>query len=59
LLKWRKWRAPNNASKQQMGFNSALKGLNLCTFKGKSTASGFQCGKWRLAIPLSAAAIVI
>jgi len=27
LLTWRKWCAPNNASKQQMGFNSAFKGL--------------------------------
>ena len=24
---WRKWWAPNNASKQQMGFNSGFKGL--------------------------------
>ena len=28
---WRKWWAPNNASKQQMGFNSAFKGLKLHT----------------------------
>ena len=27
LLKWRKWWTPNNASKWQMGFNSAFKGL--------------------------------
>ena len=27
LLTWRKWLAPNNASKQQMGFNSGFKGL--------------------------------
>ena len=27
LLTWRKWWAPNNASKQQMGFSSAFKGL--------------------------------
>jgi len=27
LLTWRKWRTPNNASKWQMGFNSAFKGL--------------------------------
>jgi len=27
LLTWRKWWAPNNSSKQQMGFNSAFKGL--------------------------------
>jgi len=29
LLTRRKWWAPNNASRQQMGFNSGLKGLNL------------------------------
>jgi hypothetical protein len=28
LLMWRIWWTPNNASKWQMGFNSALKGLN-------------------------------
>jgi len=27
LLTWRKWWAPNNASKWQMGFNSGFKGL--------------------------------
>ena len=27
LLTWRKWLTPNNASKWQMGFNSAFKGL--------------------------------
>jgi hypothetical protein len=27
LLTWRKWWGPNNPSKQQMGFNSAFKGL--------------------------------
>ena len=27
LLTWRIWRAPNSASRWQMGFNSALKGL--------------------------------
>jgi hypothetical protein len=27
MLTWRIWRAPNNASKWQMGFNSAFKGL--------------------------------
>ena len=26
---WRIWRAPNNASKGQIGFNSAFKGLNV------------------------------
>ena len=28
LLTWRKWWTPNNATKWQMGFNSAFKGLN-------------------------------
>jgi hypothetical protein len=27
LLTWRIWRVPNNASRWQMGFNSAFKGL--------------------------------
>jgi len=29
LLKWRIWRAPNNASRWQMGFNLACKGFKL------------------------------
>jgi hypothetical protein len=29
LLTWRIWWAPNNASKWQMGFNSAFKGLTI------------------------------
>ena len=33
LLTWRIWWAPNNASKGQMGLNSAFKGLNIvCSF---------------------------
>ena len=28
LLTWTVWRAPTNASKWRMGFNSAFKGLN-------------------------------
>ena len=31
LLTWRKWWVPNNASKEQMGFNSGFKGLNEVT----------------------------
>jgi len=27
LLTWRNWWTPNNASKQQMGFNSGFNGL--------------------------------
>jgi hypothetical protein len=33
LLTWRKWRAPNNASKRQMGFDLAFKGLNTVKIK--------------------------
>jgi hypothetical protein len=33
LLMWRIGRAPNNASKWQMGFNSAFKGLINSHFK--------------------------
>jgi hypothetical protein len=29
LLTWKKWLAPNDASRQQMGFNSGFKGLIL------------------------------
>jgi hypothetical protein len=29
LLTWRIWRASNNASKWQMGFNAAFKGLTM------------------------------
>jgi len=29
LLTWRIWRAPNNGSRWQMGFNLAFKGLNM------------------------------
>ena len=32
LLTWRKWWASNNASKQQMGFNSGFKGLSKKNF---------------------------
>jgi hypothetical protein len=33
LLTWGKWWTPNNASKWQMGFNSAFKGLIVCKYK--------------------------
>jgi len=32
-LTWRIWRVPNNASKWQMGFNSAFKGLITITWE--------------------------
>ena len=31
-LTWKIWRAPNNASRLQMGFNSAFKGLIKCIY---------------------------
>ena len=34
LLTWRKWLAPNNTSRQQMGFNSEFKGLNTTGVRG-------------------------
>ena len=37
LLTWRIWWAPNNASKWQMGFNSAYKGLS-CVLQGRDQA---------------------
>jgi len=36
---WRIWLAPNNASKWQVGFNSAFKGLNF--LKNCSQQTGF------------------
>jgi hypothetical protein len=41
LLTWIKWWAPNNASKQQMGFNLAFKGL-MC--KPKTDFTPETCG---------------
>jgi hypothetical protein len=35
LLTWRIWRAPNNGSKWQMGFNLAFKGLKPNPFIGQ------------------------
>ena len=36
LLTWRKWLAPNNASRQQMGFNSGFKGLMCSTMRSSA-----------------------
>jgi len=41
LLTWRIWWAPNNASKGQMRFNSAFKGLKQCL-----SSFGPQTRKW-------------
>jgi hypothetical protein len=35
LLTWRMWWAPNNASKWEMGFNLAFKGLNVAVLASK------------------------
>ena len=35
LLTWTIWRAPTNASKWRMGFNSVFKGLNVRRIAGK------------------------
>jgi len=44
LLTWRIWWAPNNASKWQMGFNSAFKGLIKVTFMNtQDTFLLFSC----------------
>ena len=37
LLTWRKWWSLNNASKWQMGFNSAFKGLKFCSSTGSNS----------------------
>jgi len=40
MLTWRKWWTPNNASKWQMGFNSAFKGLMQWYSIGRSGCNG-------------------
>ena len=45
LLTWRKWLAPNNASRQQMGFNSGFKGLKSDNNNGYFTRRHkYTCG---------------
>ena len=44
LLTWRKWLAPNNASRQQMGFNSGIKGLINVLYENKQE---FSASSWR------------
>jgi hypothetical protein len=43
LLTWRIWWAPNNASKWQMGFNSAFKGLSQ---EGQAVRKWRVCMQW-------------
>jgi len=47
LLTWRKWWAPNNASKWQMGFNSAFKVLNDTQFMPKKSNLNFRMNSYR------------
>ena len=44
LLTWTIWRAPTNASKWRMGFNSAFKGLKLLLLKCHTL--NLRCRKW-------------
>jgi len=46
LLMWRIWWDPNNASKWQMGFNSAFKGLNMAVTKTEHIKSKTQTRVW-------------
>ena len=46
LLTWRKWWTPNNASKWQIGFNSAFKGLNRIHIEGNKNNVLLQISKW-------------
>jgi len=43
LLTWKIWWAPNNASKGQMGFNSACKGLNMWRLPFRETSCRWEC----------------
>ena len=42
LLTWTIWRAPTNAMKWRMGFNSAFKGLKICSYYGLWDANPFS-----------------
>jgi len=44
LLTWRKWWTPNNASKWQMGYNSAFKGLN---YLRENSVISFESFYWQ------------
>ena len=55
LLTWRKWLAPNNASRQQMGFNSGFKGLIIFKWYDRS---GSRIQDSPLLIPRSSVTIL-
>ena len=44
LLTWRIWRAPNNVSNWQMGFNSAFKGLEMGPLHACCSKTGSDLG---------------
>jgi hypothetical protein len=50
LLKWRIWSAPNNASKWQMGFNSAF---NPYPAKVENRVSSNNASKWQMGFNLA------
>ena len=48
LLMWTIWRAPTNASKWRMGFNSAFKGLTLTLLTWTIWRVPTNASKWRM-----------
>jgi hypothetical protein len=48
LLTWTIWRAPTNASKWRMGFNSAFKGLTLILLTWTVWRAPTNASKWRM-----------
>ena len=48
LLTWTIWRAPMNASKWRVGFNSAFKGLTLILLTWKIWRAPTNASKWRM-----------
>jgi hypothetical protein len=48
LLTWTIWRAPTNASKWRMGFNSAFKGLTLILLTWTIWRAPTNASKWRM-----------
>jgi hypothetical protein len=45
---WRIWGAPNNASRWQMGFNLAFKGLKFAAFTSAATLTRLGIGAGRI-----------
>ena len=53
LLTWTIWRAPTNASKCRMGFNSAFKGLTLILLTWTIWRAPTNASKWRMGFNLA------